>query len=94
MTIVEVVARAVLLALEFSWFAEYTVWARTWLDGTDRSTSMRQTPAAAAVGRLRPAAAGSPGKESAGDRSVDGGQPPSDLVRTDMGMNEGSPPCP
>jgi hypothetical protein len=31
------IEQAIRMALELSWFAEYTVWAKAWLEGTDRS---------------------------------------------------------
>ena len=36
-TIVDVVARAVRLALDLSWSDDFSRWARAWLDETDRS---------------------------------------------------------
>jgi len=35
--VADIVARAVGLALELSWFPEYGEWARAWLDDSDRS---------------------------------------------------------
>jgi hypothetical protein len=49
MTIVDVVARAILSALEVSWFSEYEAWAKSWLDGSDQS----RESAHLAVARVR-----------------------------------------
>jgi hypothetical protein len=48
-TTFDVVMQAILLALDLSWFSEYTRWASAWLDGSDRS----QESADLAVARVR-----------------------------------------